>query len=159
MAYAGVDAKSNRTLNTAWDYEGHGSHTVSTNNNRRKLCSWGNEADKGNEAMKPRLKIKKKRGVSNGSTVIDFSHFYFILRVQQQWIIPNKNRIKTNSRERRDVLCVVARWWVEAVPLWCVAWLRECESRFLFLVRERVVWLTRVRECVVEKNCEEKKCS
>jgi len=30
---------------------------------------------------------------------------------------PNKNRIKTNSRERRDILCVVAWWWVEAVLL------------------------------------------
>ena len=35
MAYAGVDAKSNRTLNTTWDYEGHGSHTLSTNNKQQ----------------------------------------------------------------------------------------------------------------------------
>ena len=111
-----------------------------TNNNRRKLCSWGHEADKGNKAMKPRVKIKK-RGVSSGSKVIDFSHFSFILRVQQQWISPNKNRIKTNSRERRDVLCMVAWWWAEAVLLWCVAWLREHESRSIFLERERVVLL------------------
>lgn len=30
MAHAGADAKFNRTLNTARDYEGHGSHTLST---------------------------------------------------------------------------------------------------------------------------------